>query len=352
MLVPYEELLGFAAATFADRGVPPERAQVAAEALLYGDLTGMTSHGLTNLSRLYLPLFDDKRVEPDASPAIETDRGAAVLLDGRKALGLWLAREAMDLAVARAARYGVGLVSVRDATHFGCAGHHALQAVRHGMIGVVASNCGGQRIIRPPGAVPAMLGTNPFAVAAPAGKHHPYVLDMSTTVVPTGKIRQAARAGQDIPEGWLADAAGDPVTDPNALDAGTGYLQWLGGRPETGAFKGYGLALMVEVLAALLPGAGLGPSRDAYEGTGSPSGRDDDIGFLVLALDPGRPGLAADAEGMFGALLDAPAIEAGRPVRYPGWFEAERAASARRDGVTVSPALYEELVRFGLGGQK
>lgn len=347
VLVPYEELLDFAAAAFVDRGVPKERAQLAAEALCHGDLTGLSSHGLANLSRLYLPLFDDKRCDPDAEPEVLADRGAAVLLDGRKALGLWLAREAMDLAVERARRYGVGLVSVRDATHLGCAGHHALQAVRHGMLGLVASNCGRQRIIRPPGGRSAMLGTNPFSVAAPAGSHHPYLLDMSTTVVPTGKIRLAARAGRDIPAGWLADDRGDPVTDPAALDAGTGYLQWLGGTPALGAYKGYGLALMVEVLAAMLPGAGLGPDPEAYAGDGRPSGRDDDIGFLVLAIDPARP-LDGDADALFGALLGTPPIDPARPVSYPGHPEGEHAERARRDGVPLSPALHAELVTLGL----
>jgi len=352
VLVPYEQLLDFAAAAFAARGVPAGRARVAAEALCYGDLTGLSSHGLANLSRLYLPLFDDGRVRPDADPEVLADRGAAVLLEGHRALGLWLAREAMDLAVERAGRYGVGLVSVRNGTHFGCAGHHAGQAVRHGMIGVVASNCGRQRIIRPPGGRPAMLGTNPFSVAAPAGRHHPYVLDMSTTVVPTGKIRLAARSGRDIPAGWLADAAGNPVTDPTALDDGTGYLQWLGGRPETGAYKGYGLALMVEVLAALLPGAGLGPAPEAYAGDGRPSGRDDDIGFLVMALAPARPDgrLARDAEDLFGALLGTPPVQADRPVRYPGWPEAEHAERALAGGVPLPPALHAELVTLGLPG--
>lgn len=347
VLVPYEELLDFAAAVFAERGVPAGRARVAAEALCHGDLTGLSSHGLANLSRLYLPLFDDRRCDPHAEPRVVADRGAAVLLDGHRALGLWLAREAMDLAVDRAAGYGVGLVSVRDGTHLGCAGHHALQAVRHGMLGVVASNCGRQRIIRPPGGRSAMLGTNPFSVAAPAGRHHPYVLDMSTTVVPTGKIRLAARAGREIPEGWLADAAGVPVTDPAALDAGTAYLQWLGGRPETGSYKGYGLALMVEVLAAMLPGAGLGPATEAHAGDGRPAGRDDDIGFLVLAIDPARP-LGDDADGLFGALLDTPPVDPARPVRYPGWPEGEHAAAAQRDGVPLSAALHAELVTLGL----
>ena len=301
VLVAYPELVGFTAEVFARRRIPEGRARVAAEALCYGDLTGLSSHGLANLTRLYLPLLAAGRADPAAEPEVLADRGAAVLLDAHRGLGLWVAREAMELAVERAAAYGVGLVSVRDATHFGCAGHHAAQAVRHGMVGVVASNCGRQRIIRPPGGRPAMLGTNPFSVAAPAGGHPPFVLDMSTTVVPTGKVRQAARAGRSIPPGWLADAAGEPVTDPAELDRGGAYLQWLGGRPETGSYKGYGLSLMVEVLAALLPGAGLGPAAEALDGDGRPSGRDDDIGLLVLALAPAvlRPAgdLGRDAPG-------------------------------------------------------
>ncbi|WP_217146708.1 Ldh family oxidoreductase, partial [Streptomyces sp. AC627_RSS907] len=209
-----------------------------------------------NLTRLYLPLFDDKRVEPDAEPEVLADKGASVLLDGKKGLGLWLASEAIDLAAERAAEYGIGLVSVRDATHFGCAGHHTLRAAERDMVGILASNCGGQRIARPPGGKVAMLGTNPMSIASPAGPDlPPYCLDMSTTAVPTGKIRQAARAGQSIPEGWLTDAQGQPVTDPHALDRGDGFPTWLGGRPETGAYKGYGLALLVEVFAALVPGA-------------------------------------------------------------------------------------------------
>lgn len=196
----------------------------------------MASHGLANLTRLYLPLFADGRVEPRAEPEVVADRGAAVLLDARRAPGLWSAGAAMDLAADRAESYGIGMVSVRGATHFGCAGHHALRAVGRGMVGLVAANCGGQRIARPPGGAVPMLGTNPLSVAAPAGPHPPFVLDMSTTAAPTGRVRQAAREGRALPAGLLADDAGRPVTDPAAFDAGRAHLLWLGG--EAGQHKG------------------------------------------------------------------------------------------------------------------
>lgn len=335
----YHELAGFTAEVFTRRGLAPDRAEIAARALVHGDLTGVTSHGLANLTRLYLPLFDDQRADPTADLEIVADRGAAVLVDSHDALGLWSARAAMDLALERAETHGVGMVSLYNGTHFGCAGHFTAHAAEQGALGFLAGNCGGQRIIRPPGASQALLGTNPFSIAAPAGPHPPYVLDMSTTVVPTGRVRSAARAGQSIPEGWLIDDAGRPVTDPTAFDRGEAHLQWLGGRPETGAYKGYALSLMVEALAALLPGAEMGPT--------STKGRDDNIGFFVLAIAPGRlrdqGTFLQQSEDLFGALLDAPALDPDSPVRYPGWPEAQHARASREHGVPLAAPLYAEL---------
>ncbi|MDQ0994389.1 Ldh family oxidoreductase [Streptomyces sp. V3I7] len=353
VLVDHGELLAAVTAAFTAHGLPDRRAHAAAAALCHGDLVGFGSHGVFNLSRLYLPLLRSGRADATAEPRVITDLGACVLLDARRALGLWSASEAMDLAVERARRHGVGLVSVRNGTHFGCAGHHTARAAEQGLIGVLASNCGGQRIARPPHAQLAMLGTNPLSVAAPALDGHPFVLDMSTTVVPTGRIRAAARGGSSIPPGWLEDAEGAPVTDPGAFDRGEAYLRWLGGTDENGAYKGYGLGLAVEVLAALLPGAQLGPAADVLEGDGRPHGRDDDIGFLVLAIAPEAlrpPGedFRGDARDLFTTLTQCPPTEGHGPVRYPGWWEAERALTRTRDGVPLPAHLHDELTELGL----
>jgi LDH2 family malate/lactate/ureidoglycolate dehydrogenase len=350
----YEDLVSFAAAVFADRGVPAARARTAAETLCYGDLTGLSSHGLANLSRLYLPLFDQGRVDPLGEPLVRNDLGACALMDAERSLGLWAAAEAMRSAMDRAARHGVGLVSMRGATHVGCVGAHAVLAAEQGLIGVVATNCGGQRIARPPGGALALLGTNPLSVAAPALPGRPFVLDMSTTVVPTGRIREAARHGRPVPAGWLADESGAPVTDPAAFDGGVAHLRWLGGDPETGAYKGFGLGLAVEVLTAALSGAARGPAPDALRGDGRPQGRDDDIGCLFLAISPAalRPGEDTGAvfRELFGTVLDCPPAPGRSPVRYPGWLEAQRAADHRGDGVPVAADLYRELVELGFAG--
>ncbi|GGL61510.1 malate dehydrogenase [Streptomyces fumigatiscleroticus] len=352
VLVGHDRLLAAVTGLFAGYGVPHRRAATAAAALCHGDLTGPASHGVANLTRLYLPLLTSGRADPAATPEVLGDLGACAVVDARRALGLWAAAEAMDDAVERARRYGIGLVSVGGATHFGCAGFHAARAAAHGMIGIVASNCGGQRIARPPHGTLAMLGTNPLAVAAPALPDHPFVLDMSTTVVPTGRIRAAARHGEPLPEGWLEDAAGRPVTDPGAFDRGTAYLRWLGGDPDTGAYKGFGLGLAVELLAAVVPGAAVGPAPEALTGDGRPHGRDDDIGFLLLAIDADalRPheDFTAAAQRMFRALLRCPPLDARTPVRYPGWWEAERARARRRAGVPLAVGVHRELTGLGL----
>ncbi|QUX27320.1 Ldh family oxidoreductase [Nocardiopsis akebiae] len=344
--VRHDDLVAFAAGVFADRGLPPDRAAEAARALCHGDLAGPRSHGLANLTRLYLPLLDEGRADPAAEPRVLADLGAAVLWDSRRALGLWAAGEAMDLAAERAARHGIGLVSVRGATHLGCAGYHALRAAERGMVGLVASNCGRQRIARPPGGAVAMLGTNPLSVAAPAGEHPPFLLDMSTTAAPTGRVRQAAREGRTLPEGLLCDDTGAPVTDPGAFDAGRAHLMWLGG--DAGRYKGFGLGLMVEVLSALVPGAGTGPHPDALDGDGGPSGRDDDIGFFVAAIAPDalRQGTEDDARELFGALLACPPTDPDAPVRYPGWHEYHRARELRLTGVPLEAELYAELAEL------
>lgn len=348
--IPYEDLLTFVTDVLVSRGMREDRARSAAEALCYGDLTGLSSHGVANLTRLYLPLFDSGRVDPVAEPLVVTDRGAAVLVDARRSLGLWAASELMDVAIRRAATHGVGLVSVRNATHFGCAGYHAGRAAEQRMVGLIASNCGRQRIARPPGGAVAMLGTNPFSIAAPAGPHPPYILDMSTTVVPTGRIRAAARNGESVPPGWLEDAEGQPVTDPAAFDRGEAALLWLGGRPETGAFKGFGLGLLVEVLAALVSGSGMGPEPEALLGDGGPSGSDDDIGFVTIAIAPDalRPAedVTEQAAMLFGTLLGCPPAQKGGSVSYPGRREAQQAEENQRLGVPIPEPIHRELTEL------
>lgn len=348
IVVDYAAMEQFVTSVFESYAVPEQRAQRSAAALLYGDLTGMNSHGIANLVRLYLPMFDEGRVSATAELDVVSDSGACLVVDANKTLGLWAASDALELASRRARQYGSGFVFARNATHFGCAGYHTKMHADRGDIALLASNCGGQRIARPPGGKYAMLGTNPLSIASPAGEGSaPFVLDMSTTAVPTGRVRQAARRGQPIPPGWLEDADGRAVTDPEALDAGTGYPLWLGGRPETGAYKGYGLALAVETLAAVLPGASTGPSVNAYAGGGEPTGRDDDIGFVAMVLDPnvirGNDSYESDASAMFDAIVGCQPLDPRSPVSYPGARENAELERSMSEGIRLETGVVRDL---------
>lgn len=311
--VPYRKLLAFTRATFAEHGMPPDRAHTAAAALCYADLRGLAPHGLAELAHRYLPALADGRADPGAEPEVLHETGACAHLDAHRALGLWAASDATDRAIDRALQHGLGLVSVRNSTPFGCAGVHALRATRDGMIGLVAST-GAHHL--------SGAGANPLGVAAPALDQRPFVLDLS-----------AARQPQD---------PGFPLVD----HTGRHEVRWPGADPAADAAEGLGL--VVPLLTAMLSGA-------ATADIGSSSGGATD--FVVLALAPGVicPGQdpAATARSLFSTLSPVPVVpqqprtERGT-AHYPGWVEAERAAHALHEGVPLSRDLHEELVSFGL----
>jgi LDH2 family malate/lactate/ureidoglycolate dehydrogenase len=182
--VPVDALTDFATEVFMAHDIPEPRARMSAEALCYGDLTGNPGCGLASLGRTYLPLFEQGQVRAGAEPLIIADRGAAALIDCRRALGLWAVSDAMDRAVARAGRYGVGLVSMRGVSAFGLASHHAARALPHGMIGLVLATGGEQN--------PAREGVNPLGLAAPAGAYPAFVFDLDAEGLAVGPVPATA----------------------------------------------------------------------------------------------------------------------------------------------------------------
>jgi LDH2 family malate/lactate/ureidoglycolate dehydrogenase len=176
-----DELVTLVAHVFAAHGFPESRARVAAEALCHGDLTGSPETGVAELTRVHLPMLDNGFVRPRAEPLMIADRGAAALIDYRRAPGLWAVGDAMDRAVTRAGRFGVGLISLRGVGPFGRAGHHAARALPHAMIGLVLA-AGGE-----PG-----TQVNPLGMAAPGGAYPEFVFDLEA--VPCGEPSMAGFA--------------------------------------------------------------------------------------------------------------------------------------------------------------
>jgi L-2-hydroxycarboxylate dehydrogenase (NAD+) len=251
----YSKLLDFATALFKSIGCSQPHADCAAKALLAADLRGIDSHGIARLSG-YVRLWEVKRVNATPQIKILHETPSTAVMDGDSGLGLIVAQEAMQVAIQKAKSAGTGWVSVQHSNHFGIAGYHAMLALEHDMIGIAMTNA--SPLVAPTFSIDKMLGTNPIAVAAPAGKEPPFVADLATTTAANGKLEILQRKNLPTPSGWVQDESGNDSNDAHILKKG-GALLPLGGDWEHGSHKGYALGAIVDLFSALLSGANYAP---------------------------------------------------------------------------------------------
>jgi L-2-hydroxycarboxylate dehydrogenase (NAD+) len=246
-------------AVFEKLSVPPQDAAAATDALVHADLMGIDSHGLARLAVLqsYAPGLQNGTVDPKAVPEVVHEAASTAVMDGHGGLGAVAATRAMELAIAKAKKTGAGFVSVKNSKHYGASSHYAAMALEHGMIGL-SMTIGGLGVV-PTFGRGRRLGINPMSVAAPGGDEPPFILDIATSVVAGGKLELAKMRGQQVPTGWIVDAEGRPTNDPDDFWKG-GALLPLGGAPETGSYKGYGLSVMIDILCGVLSGMGFAAS--------------------------------------------------------------------------------------------
>lgn len=341
------DLENFVAGVLVRAGVSECRSRAGAKVLVFADRRGIHSHGVSNLDRIYLQRIRAGKIQPAAEPRVVADDKATTLIDAQGGLGIGIAPEAMQRAIDKGREFGAGVVAVRRSSHFGCAGYYAVQAQEAGMIGIAMSNLGGQAIARHPDGQIALCGTNPLSIAAPTGELPPFALDMSTTAVATGRIRSAMMRGEPVLPGWLVDDDGNTVTDPARYFDGSAHLQFLGGDGGSGGYKGFGLALAVDVLAGLLPGAQVGPDPSLAHHTDENGRAADDIGHVFVAIDISRfrelRDFQADMDRMLGTVLLSPSRMGRAPVAYPGYPEATKAERAPKDAVAVDGPDFVQL---------
>ncbi|MBM2827191.1 MAG: Malate/L-lactate dehydrogenase, partial [Dehalococcoidia bacterium] len=228
---------------------------VAANVLIESDLRGIESHGVARFERAYLNRVKAEEINPRPNIRIVNQSPSTALVDADGGLGMVTAYRCMNIAIQKAAEVGSGFVTATNCRHFGIAGYYSSMALPHDMMGISMCNTGGMGNMVPTFGSAGRLGTNPISVAIPAEKGTPFLLDMATTAVSTGKLETYTRKGVPIPEGWAMDEEGRFITDPVQSRQARHYAP-LGSRPETSSYKGFGLGLWVEIFCAILPGHG------------------------------------------------------------------------------------------------
>jgi LDH2 family malate/lactate/ureidoglycolate dehydrogenase len=249
-----DKLKSLAARELQAVGVPEEGAKITAEVLVTADLRGVETHGIISLVPFYITWIKEGRITPKPDIKITDSDAAVATADGGNGLGYVVTHRAMKKAIELAQKTGAGFVAVRNSTHFGPAFYYAMMALEHDMIGVALTNSPVPEVVAP-GSPLVAVGTNPLSVAAPSNKKYPFVLDMATSVVASGKYRKAIVEGKSVPEGWAIDREGKPMTDPNQRSLDNGGTLPLGGTPDLGVYKGFGLGVAVDIFTALLTGS-------------------------------------------------------------------------------------------------
>lgn len=344
-LFSFVRLQAFTEAVFLKMGCSPSHAKMATDALLAADLRGIDSHGVARLSG-YVRLWEAGRINASPSIRIIHETPSTAVLDGDSGLGLVVAQEAMDIAIKKARDVGTGWVSVQNSNHFGIAGYFAMMALQHDMIGMAMTNA--SPLVAPTFSSDKMLGTNPIAVAAPAGEQPAFVADLATTTAANGKLEILQRKNLDTPSGWVQDEEGLASTDAHILKKG-GALLPLGSDREHGSHKGYALGAIVDVFSALLSGANYAPwvppfpayvpmpSRQPGKGIGH---------FLgALRIDAFRPAdeFKRSMDDWIGGFRGAASIEGQQKVIVPGDPEREAQQQRMQQGIPLESSVVKDL---------
>ncbi len=307
---------------FRAMGLSEEDAVLSADVLMFNDIRGVESHGVSNMLRTYVASYRSGDLNPRPTFEIERETATTAVVDGGGGLGLHVAPKAMDLAVAKAAEYGLGAVCVHNVGHMGGTGYHAMRAIEHDMIGVAMTASGSLSTLPTWGAKP-MFGTNPLAWAAPAATMPAFCLDIGTSQVAQNKLRLAQRVGAQVEPAWIATLDGAPIMESVDVPDQC-YLLPMGGTRENGSHKGTGFAAIVDIMCSTL--TGIGPSFVAMT-----------PGFHLMAyridafVDADK--FKADMDTFLQGLKDTPPAPGHERVVYPGQIEAEETEKRRAEGI-------------------
>jgi LDH2 family malate/lactate/ureidoglycolate dehydrogenase len=333
--ISVSSLKQFVLDVLAQCGVSPADAETTAEVLVTTDTWGVFTHG-TKALRGYAKRLRAGGLNPTGRPAVEREGPAWALVNGDSSLAMVTGVFAMTTAIAKARASGIALVTVHNSCHFGAAGYYVHLAARENMIALAMAN--DVPSVAAPGSKGPVFGSNPFAFGAPGGAYPPVMLDISTAIVAGGKVWASLAEGRPIPGDWLVDSEGRPTTD------GRLYPQRASLNPMA-AHKGYGLALMIDVLSGVLSGSAVRDKVGSW--TGDTPSIHTDHGHAFLVIDPAVVGPGIDFTGRMSSLIDGvkacPTIPASGPLKMPGEMEAGKAEQAAKEGIPLPDDVWESL---------
>jgi LDH2 family malate/lactate/ureidoglycolate dehydrogenase len=332
-----QSLRTFGTEVLASLGVPEDDGALVADSLVQADLWGHQSHGFLRLP-WYAARLRSGAMRAVPEPAVLSDTGPLLLLDGRDGIGQVLTEQARRTAVERARTHGVGVVGVRNSNHFGTAMYFTRRAAADGVVAVLTTNA--SPAMAPWGGREKRIGTNPWSIAAPAPDGRVVALDIANTAVARGKIYLAKNRGEPIPETWALSADGAPTTDP--AKGVLGVILPMAGH------KGYAITFLMDVLSGALTGSAVGTGVHGPYEADRPSG----CGHLFLALDPDAFGDRAGYEGRVRQLIDevktVPLAQGFDEVFYPGEVEDRaEAANVAAGGVVLAEQSLSDLRVLG-----
>jgi L-2-hydroxycarboxylate dehydrogenase (NAD+) len=317
--------------------VPREDAETAAGLMLESDLAGADGHGVFRLPQ-YIRRIKAGGMEVRPRIAVQHGGPAAAVVDGGNGLGSLVMKTAAETAIEKAREAGVAWVGVRNGNHAGAASVYARMPLPHDMIGLYLA-VGNANHLPPWGGIDMLLSTNPIAIAVPGLEEPPLVLDMATTVAAYGKVKVKAQRGEAMPEGWMIDREGRPLTDPRRAD--DGFLLPIGG------YKGFGLALMFGLLAGTLNGAAFGKDVvDFNKDDATPTNTGQAIVAVKIAAFGGVEDFKRRVDTAIREMRGSALLPGVDAIRLPGEQSHLRREERRRGGIPIPSPLRQSLDRL------
>jgi LDH2 family malate/lactate/ureidoglycolate dehydrogenase len=336
---PAPKLRAWTEQVFQKVGVSKEDAVLLTDSLIEANLRGVDTHGITRMLCVYVKRMQVGVVNPKTELKVLREHPSTALIDCKNSIGQVASNYAMRMTIEKAKKTGVAFVATTHSNHYGAAAYWAMMALRHGMIGFSSTNA--PAVVAPTGGRTPMLGTNPFAIAIPAGQEQPMVLDLATTVVARGRILLYAKQNKPLEPGWAFDAQGRPTTDAQA--ALKGLLAPIGG------YKGYGIALAIDMLCGVLTGSSYGTHFPGFlaDNLKDPT----DVGSVFAAVNVESfmdlPDFTAGMDKAIREIKTSEKAEGVTRIYIPGEIELETKADRLKNGIPIPDAVVKDFAALG-----